>query len=96
MERIQASKDLIRLGDTSKAPDWLIDHELKSPLQRENVLMKITVNKQKRQSPKNPAYEEEILEVDLLFKKLLSPISCKTNQPRREKKHGGGFGDWRS
>jgi hypothetical protein len=30
---------------------------------------------------------------NLLLQEPLPPISCKTNQPRTEKEHGGGFGD---
>ena len=33
------------------------------------------------------------MSIDLLFKELLSSISCQSNQPRTKKEHGGGLRD---
>ena len=33
-----------------------------------------------------------LINMDLLLKQLLPPISCQANQAKTKKEHGGGFG----
>jgi len=46
----------------------------------------------KKAEPHNPAFPLLKFYRELLLEKLLPPISCKPNQSRAKKEHGGGFG----